>query len=135
MCLFTHVAAGAVAGALAPNPYLAPFFALGSHVLLDVVPHYDLEKMRHEIALAVVAVLAVVVGGAFSLKVVLGMAFGLLPDLENLLWKLGKIRDDQKIFPGHRRLVPHGAATGSWNLSLQALLAVVAIVFVVRRAA
>lgn len=135
MCLFTHVAAGAVAGALAPNPFLAPVFALGSHVLLDVIPHYDLEKMRHEILLAAVAIAAVAIGGALSLKVVLGMAFGLLPDLENLLWKLGKIRDDQKVFPGHRKLVPHGMTTGPWNLSVQALFTVCAIAFLVRRGA
>ena len=135
MCLFTHVAAGALAGALAPNPFLAPVFALGSHVLLDVIPHYDLEKMRHELLLAAVAIAAVAIGGAFSLKVVLGMAFGLLPDFENLLWKLGKIRDDQKIFPGHRRLLPHGMTTGPWSLSVQALFTVCAIAFLSRRGA
>jgi hypothetical protein len=135
VCLFTHVAAGAVAGALAPNPLLAPVYALGSHVLLDVIPHFDLEKMRHEIALAVVAIAALAIGGAFSLKVVLGIVFGLLPDFENLLWRLGKIRDDQKVFPGHRKLVPHGMTTGPWSLSVQALFSVGAIAFLVGRGA
>ena len=135
MCLFTHVAAGAVAGALAPNPLLAPVFALGSHVLLDVLPHYDIDKMLYEIILAAVAIAAVGIGGAFSLKVVLGMSFGLLPDFENLLWKLGKIRDDQKIFPGHRKLLPHGMTTGPWSLAVQALFTVCAVAFLVRRGA
>ncbi len=135
MCLFTHVAAGAVAGALAPSPVLAPVFALASHVLLDVVPHYDLERMRDEFLFAGIAIAAVAAGGALGTKVALGIVFGLLPDLENLLWKLGKIRDDQKIFPGHRRFLPHGAVTGSWSLAVQALFAAGAVVFLIRRSA
>jgi hypothetical protein len=135
LCLFTHVAVGAVAGALSPTPYVAPFFALGSHVLLDIVPHYDIDKMRYEFMLALCAIAAVALGQALSLKVILGIAFGLAPDFENLLWKRGIIRDDQKIFPGHRKLIPHGMVVGAANLYLQAALSVVAIAFVIRRAA
>ncbi len=133
MCLFTHVAAGAVAGALSPTPYVAPLFALGSHILLDIIPHYDIDKMRYELLLAVIAGAAIVLGRALSLKVVLGIAFGLLPDVENLLWKRGLIRDDQKIFPGHRRFLPHGMVAGAANLYLQFAFSVVAIAFLIRR--
>lgn len=135
MCLFTHVAAGALAGAFAPSPILAPVFGLGSHVLLDILPHHDIDRMRYEIALAAVAVAAIVLGGALDLKVALGVAFGLLPDLENLLWKLGAIRDDQKIFPGHRKLIAHGAVLGVSNLYVQAVLSAAAVAFLIRRGA
>jgi hypothetical protein len=135
VCLFTHVAAGAVAGALSPNPFLAPVFALASHVLLDILPHYDFEKMRHEFLCAGIAIAAVAIGGAFSVKVFLGIAFGMLPDLENLLWKLGVIGENRKMFPGHRTLVPHGLVTGAWNLSVQAAFTVGAVVFLIRRGA
>ena len=133
MCLFTHVAAGAVAGALSPTPYVAPLFALGSHILLDIIPHYDIDKMRYELLLAVIAGAAIVVGRALSLKVVLGIAFGLLPDVENLLWKRGLIRDNQKIFPGHGTFLPHGMVAGAANLCLQFAFSVVAIAFLIRR--
>jgi hypothetical protein len=135
VCLFTHVAAGAVAGALAPNPFLASVFGLVSHVVLDIIPHYDFEKMSHEFLWAGVAVAAVAIGGAMSAKVALGIAFGMLPDLENLFWRLGLMRDDQKIFPGHRRLLAHGRATGAWNLSVQVAFAVCTVAFLIRRGA
>ncbi len=133
MSLFTHVAAGAVAGALAPVPIAAPFFGLGSHVLLDVLPHHDIDRMRWELLLAAVAIAAIAIGGALDLRVGLGIAFGILPDFENLLWKLGKIRDDQKIFPGHRRILKHGAVLGVSNLYLQAALSVAAVAFLIGR--
>jgi hypothetical protein len=133
VCLFTHVAAGAVAGALAPTPFAAPFFALGSHILLDVIPHYDIDRMRYELLLACLAVAIIAVSGALELRVGLGIAFGVVPDLENLLWKLGVIRDDQKVFPGHRRVFKHGAVIGPSNLYVQAVLSVLAIVWLTRR--
>ncbi len=135
MCLFTHVAAGAAAGALAPTPFMAPLFALGSHVLLDVIPHYDIDRMRYELMLACLAIAVIAAGGALDLRVGLGIAFGLLPDLENLFWKLGKIRDDQKIFPGHRRYLKHGAVLGVSNVYVQAVCSAVAIAWLIGRVA
>jgi hypothetical protein len=135
VCLFTHVAAGALAGALAPSPVAAPLFALGSHVLLDILPHHDIERMRWELLLAAAAVAAIALGGALELKVGLGIAFGILPDLENLFWKLGAIRDDQKIFPGHRTLIPHGAYLGVSNLFVQAAFSAAVVLLLIRRGA
>jgi hypothetical protein len=133
LCLFTHVAAGAIVGALAPTPYLAPFFGLASHVALDVLPHRDIDEMRYELLFAALAVAALAVGGVLSLTVSLGVAFALIPDIENLLWKLGVIRDDQKIFPGHRKLIPHGMVLGRSNLIVQAAASVLAIALLIRR--
>jgi hypothetical protein len=133
MCLFTHVAFGAIAGAISPTPYLAPFFGLASHIVLDIIPHHDIDAMRTELLLAAAAVAAVVIGGALSLKVALGMVFALIPDIENLLWKLGTIRCDQKIFPGHRRFISHGMALGRSNLILQFAASAIAIAMLIRR--
>jgi len=135
MCLFTHVAAGAVVGALSPTLYAVPFLALGSHIALDAIPHLDIDKMRYEILFASAAIAAIAVGGALDSKVLLGIIFGLIPDFENLLWKLGKIRDDQKIFPGHRKLIPHGAVTGGGSLIIQAAASMIAILVLIRRGA
>ena len=133
VCLFTHVAIGAIAGALSPTPYLAPLFGLASHVALDVIPHRDIEEMRYELLLAAAAIAAIALGGALGLKVSLGIAFALIPDIENLLWKLGIIRDDQKIFPGHRKFIPHGMAVGRSNLLVQLVVSAAAIAVLIRR--
>lgn len=133
MCLFTHVAAGAIAGALSPTPYAAPFLGLASHVLLDIIPHRDIDRMRSELLLAALAIAAIALGGALSVKVSLGIAFALIPDIENLLWKLGAIREDQKIYPGHRRFIPHGVVAGKSNLGLQMAGSIVVIAFLIRR--
>jgi len=99
------------------------------------MPHYDIDNMRYELFLASVAIAAIAIGQALSLKVILGIAFGILPDFENLLWKRGLIRDDQKIFPGHRKFIPHGMVVGAANLYLQAAVSAVAITFLIRRGA
>lgn len=133
MCLFTHVAVGALAGAFAPNLYLAPVFGLGSHVALDMMPHHDFERMTLEIMLAAVTIVALTVGGAMSLAVLLGALFGILPDLENLFWKLGRIRDDQKVFPGHVGLLKHGSPAGVSSIYIQVVFSISILVFLIWR--
>ena len=127
MCVFTHVAAGALAGALSPWAWLAPVAGLGSHVALDVVPHYDIDDMRIEIALAVLVFASLLLLGARSPAIVLGAFFGAAPDIENLLWKLGKIPEERKVFPGHGRLIRHGRPAGPSSLVLQAAGAVAVV--------
>lgn len=133
MCLFTHVAAGALAGAYAPNLYLAPVFGLGSHVVLDMIPHHDFEKMTVEIILAILAIGFLAAVGAMAPPVILGVLFGILPDLENLLWKTGRIRDEQKIFPGHVGILKHGAQAGISSIYLQATFSIIVLAFLVWR--
>lgn len=133
MCLFTHVAAGALVGAYAPNLYLAPVFGLGSHVVLDMIPHHDFEKMAVEIILAIIAIGVLAAGGAMGPAVIMGVLFGILPDLENLFWKLGKIRDGQKIFPGHVGILKHGAPAGVSSIYLQAGFTALVLLFLVWR--
>jgi hypothetical protein len=132
--VFTHFAAGALAGSLIPNPVAAPFLGLGSHLLLDVIPHKDIDDYRIEIALWVAAMAVLFAGGAYTLAIVLAGLFAVLPDLENLLWKTGKIRDDQKIFPGHRKgFIRHGRETGAWSMVLQAAFTAAVIFWIIRR--
>ncbi len=133
MCLFTHVAVGALAGAFAPNLFLAPVFGLGSHVALDMMPHHDFERISLEIMLAAVTITVLTVGGAMSLTVFIGALFGILPDLENLLWKLGAIRGDQKIFPGHVGFLKHGSSAGVSSIYIQVILSTGILVFFIWR--
>jgi hypothetical protein len=132
--VFTHFAAGALAGSLIPIPIASPFIGLGSHLLLDMIPHKDFEDYRLEIVLWVVAMIVLFVGGAHSAAIVLCGLFAVLPDLENLLQKTGKIRDDQKIFPGHRKgFIRHGRETGTWSVVLQVVFTAIVIVWMIRR--
>lgn len=134
MCVFTHFAAGALAGSLLPLPVAAPLLGLGSHLLLDVVPHRDFEDYRIEILLWLAAMAVLAVGGGMTLPITLAGLFAVLPDLENLLWKLGRLRDGQKIFPGHRPgWLRHGRETGAWSVVLQIGFTVAVVVFLVRR--
>ena len=133
MCLFTHVAAGALAGAYAPTLYLAPVFGLGSHIALDMIPHHDFDNMAVEIVLAAAMVGILVIGGTVGPAVLLGIVFGILPDFENLLWKLGRIRDEQKIFPGHVGFLKHGAETGVASICQQVVLAAAFVIILLWR--
>lgn len=133
MCIFSHIAAGGLAGALSPNPYAAPFFGLGSHILLDIVPHHDLESMKLEIGLGIVTLAVIVLGGAHSPSILVGALFGILPDLENLLWKTGRIGDGDKIFPGHAGWIRHGRQAGPLNLVAQFVLSAAAVGYLLWR--
>ena len=136
MCVFTHFAAGALAGALIPVPAAAPVIGLGSHIVLDVLPHRDFENYRLEIALWLAAAAVLLAGGGMNLPIALGGFAAVLPDLENLLWKLGRIRDGQKIFPGHRPgLLRHGREAGRSSLGLQFAFTVAVIAYLVGRGA
>ncbi|MBN1164206.1 MAG: hypothetical protein JXB45_06485 [Candidatus Krumholzibacteriota bacterium] len=132
MCVFTHFAAGALLGAFSPHVALAPVVGLGSHIVLDVIPHRDFENMKVEIGLGILALAVLLAGGVYSWAVILGGLAAVLPDLENLLWKLGKIRENQKIFPGHVGFIPHGKPAGKINLILQFILSAAALIFLIR---
>ncbi len=136
MCVFTHFAAGALVGAFAPHAALAPLFGLGSHVALDVLPHYDFDNMRLEIFLGLVALGILLTGGVFSFAIIAGGLAGVLPDLENLLWKTGVIGEKRKVFPGHTKGFPkHGPRAGRINLAGQFLFSAAILAYLIWRGA
>ncbi len=123
MCLFTHFAAGALAGGLTGQPGWAVLAGLASHVVLDVLPHYDFPDWRVEIAGGAATLVLLVLLPFGSLAALLGGLAGMLPDLENLLQKLGKLERRHFVFPSHTGLVPHGRECSPRNLVWQGLLA------------
>ena len=48
MCLFTHFAAGALAGGMTGNPVIGLIAGIASHAVLDAIPHYDHPDWRLE---------------------------------------------------------------------------------------
>ena len=125
MCLFTHFAAGALAGGVTGNPVAGVVTGLASHALLDAIPHYDHPDWRLELAGGVLGLILLLLMPFASLPAVLGGLAGMLPDLENLFQKLGKMRRDQFIFPSHTGLIPHGRTLGPRSLGWQVAIFVV----------
>ncbi|MBU8870082.1 MAG: hypothetical protein KOO60_04295 [Gemmatimonadales bacterium] len=119
MCLFTHFAAGALAGGATGNVWAGMVAGVASHALLDAIPHYDHPDWRLEFAGGLLSLVALLLMPFVSLPAVLGGIFGMVPDLENLFHKLGKMRRDQFIFPSHTGLIPHGRALAPRSLVWQ----------------
>lgn len=125
MCLFTHFAAGALAGGLTGSVGLGALAGLASHAVLDVLPHYDHPDWRLELGGGIAALLLLLVMPFASWAAVIGGIAGMLPDLENLFQKLGKLRRDQFVYPTHTGLLKHGRPLGPGNLAVQAAIFVV----------
>ena len=122
MCLFTHFAAGALAGGLTGSAGLGALAGLASHAVLDVLPHYDHPDWRLELGGGIAALLLLLVMPFASWAAVCGGIAGMLPDLENLFQKLGKLRRDQFVYPTHTGLLRHGRPLGPRNLVVQAAI-------------
>ncbi|MBI4720851.1 MAG: hypothetical protein HY770_06450 [Chitinivibrionia bacterium] len=131
MCLYTHIIVGALAGSAAPHAALAPLLGLGSHIVLDYVPHYDFERVSSELFFGGAALLLLKLAGVLDLNAFLGGLFGALPDLENLLWKWGILPEHKKIFLTHSGIIPHGREVGPRNLILQTMLAAASVLVMI----
>ncbi|MFT5234540.1 MAG: hypothetical protein ACI9UQ_002586, partial [Candidatus Krumholzibacteriia bacterium] len=125
MCIFTHFAVGALAGGLSGNVYLGAAAGFASHAVLDVIPHYDHPDWRLELGGGIAALLLLLFMPFFSWPALVGGIFGMVPDLENLAQKLGKLRRDQMVYPTHTGLLPHGRNLGpkaiGWQFAIFAV--------------
>ncbi|MBK7770188.1 MAG: hypothetical protein IPI48_06565 [bacterium] len=122
MCLFTHFAAGALAGGLTGSPLWGAVAGVASHAVLDVLPHYDHPDWRLELGGGIAALALLLAMPFASWAAVIGGIAGMLPDLENLFQKLGKMRRDQFVYPTHTGLLKHGRPLGPRNLAVQAAI-------------
>ncbi len=135
MTVLAHMAVGGALGSLVGGR-AAPFaLGLGSHILLDVIPHYEFEKIWVEAAIAVGVLGTMIALGHGDSAVFWGALGGVVPDFENLLWRRGILPDRLKVFPGHsrrlRRYIPHGRTLpvrhAWWQAALVAACAFVAV--------
>jgi hypothetical protein len=112
----THMAVGGAVGSLAGGRGAAFGLGMLSHIPLDVMPHYEFEKMWLEVAAVAAFFGTMIVTGHAGSGIFWGALGAVLPDMENLLWRLGIIPDQGKVFPGHSRrfarFLPHGRALG-----------------------
>jgi hypothetical protein len=135
MCSVAHVAIGALIGAGVNNYFAAFALGLASHIPLDAIPHFDFRNFRADAAVSVgLVVVAAVLGGVSP--VLVGALGAVLPDFENLLWKLGIIGENRKIFPTHSGLIEHGRAGGGgvgWEVAISAFSAAGVVLAVLAR--
>lgn len=139
MTVITHLAVGAAAGSLTDNAAGAALLGLLSHVPLDVLPHYEFDKMWVEVAAVAAVFTAMLVAGMGHTGIFWGAVGAVVPDIENLLWRLGVLPDEKKIFPGHSprlsRFFPHGRSLGPRHALTQVAIvcASLAVVFLSMR--
>jgi hypothetical protein len=116
LTVITHMAVGAAVGSFTDSAPVAALLGLLSHVPLDVLPHYEFERMWVEVAFVSAAFAAMLVSGMGRTGIFWGAFAAAVPDIENLLWKTGILPGDWKIFPGHSRrwfrFLPHGRTLG-----------------------
>ncbi len=138
MTVLTHMAVGGAVGSLVESRGLAFGLGLLSHVPLDVIPHYEFEKMWLEVAIVAGFFGTLIATGHAGTGLFWGALGAVLPDLENLLWRLGFLPDNRKVFPGHSKryggLLPHGRALGVRHAWWQGLIVAVSVVIMVRGA-
>ena len=137
MTVLTHMVVGGAAGSFLDGRGAA--FGLGVilHVPLDVIPHYEFKKLWLEAALVASFFAAMLLTGHAGTGVFWGALGAVLPDAENLLWRLGIIPERGKVFPGHskwlERWLPHGRELGAEHAWWQALLGAAAVAVIVWR--
>jgi hypothetical protein len=127
MTTATHAAVGAAVGSLTVDPIAALIAGVSSHIVLDVVPHYDVHDYRIDVLLTVLVISVLIALSGNRAPVMLGMIGGFGPDLENLAMKLGKLAEERRIFPTHVGPLAHGRALGPVHASWQVLLLAVAL--------
>jgi hypothetical protein len=139
LTVLAHMAVGAAVGSFAVGKGTSFALGLAAHVPLDVIPHYEFEKIWFE-----ASVLAVVFGSMLALgfggtAVFWGAVGGVVPDLENLLWRKGILPGRWKIFPGHAEwlsgIVPHGRCLPLRHAWWQVAIIGVAVLVAVRNLA
>jgi hypothetical protein len=94
---------------------------------MDAVPHYDIEDFRVDAGLTAAALLTLLGLGYWNTPIFWGAFGAVVPDLENLLWRLGVISESQRVFPSHTRLIRHGRPLAPLGAIPQVLLVLGAV--------
>jgi hypothetical protein len=110
-----HIVTGFAVGSRCRSIPAAFVAGVASHAALDALPHHD---YQHLAAHASDAVLGVAFTGAMRrrcrrdrrLAGIAGAIGAVLPDIENLLWILGRLDRGKMLYPSHSGLVRHGRA-------------------------
>jgi hypothetical protein len=137
LTVITHMAVGAAVGSFMESEGAAAVLGLVSHVPLDVMPHYEFQKLWVELTAVVLVFGGLLLAGMGATAIFWGALGAVVPDLENLAWRLGILPGRLKVFPGHSarfsRILPHGRALGPRHAFTQIALVVACVVIVALR--
>lgn len=137
MTVLAHMVVGGAVGSLVGGRGIALAAGLASHVPLDIVPHYEFDKMWLEAAFAAALLGGIVVTGHAGTGLFWGAIGAAVPDLENLFWRLGILPGSWKIFPGHSRkygrFLRHGRSLGVGHVWWQVAVGAAAVAVIALR--
>jgi len=119
MSVYTHAAMGAAVGIATGNPIIAFLLGAATHMVSDVVSHFDSERLWLEVVLAVAAGALLWWISGWRTVVLFGILGAVLSDLDNLLISLKVLPKRFKVFPSHGNYFRHGAELGAWNAAVQ----------------
>lgn len=141
MFVVAHAAAGSVIGSVVstdkPKGWTRLIlYAVLSHIVLDLVPHWDYTPRLVWIALDLLAslfVITIVIFIAHTSKwpVIVGSLAATAPDLDVLFVHLGIL--ESKFFVSHLSWFPHGELAAPWGIIIQILFIMGCIGFIVLR--
>lgn len=138
MTVLAHMVVGGAVGSLVEGRGVALAAGLASHVPLDVIPHYEFDKMWLEAALVALLLGALALTGYAGTGIFWGAVGAAAPDIENLFWRMGVLPDTRKVFPGHSRrygrYLRHGTSLSVRHVWWQAALGAAALAVIVLRA-
>ncbi|MBU4240795.1 MAG: hypothetical protein KKE79_01785 [Actinobacteria bacterium] len=133
----THILTGATLGYLIDRPVQAALAGVGSHMLLDVMPHYDPDSELGYVIDALLGVLTLTyIAGSGTIRgidtrhaILWGAICGALPDTELLVNLVEDMGPEQYVFPSHDGTLPHmqtglAASTVSQAAMIAVLMAI-----------
>jgi hypothetical protein len=112
MIVAVHALLGSTLARLCRTRLQAAVAGAVSHALADMLPHRDLDIPEEALLLAGALSLVVAARGVESREFA-GALGASLPDLENLIARLGAIPDERLLFPTHRS--HHGPKTSGFE--------------------
>lgn len=122
MSASVHVAAGTIIGSFLSNPIIGFFAGLGSHLILDLIPHKELFTVKRELWAVLILSLVLLplawVWGKFVPVFMAGLG-AVLPDVEILCWKWNKLSKEKLLFPTHTSLLPQRESKRGFIFVLQ----------------
>lgn len=112
----THLVIGASVGAVTGHPVKAFIAGLASHIVLDLIPHHDHERVINCVVDVVGSTIIFAIWFLYAqpgLSVLVGAVAGVLPDIEIPLYYYKYI--EKRYFPSHTGWIPHKRSVKDGN--------------------
>jgi len=137
----THILAGGALGCLIDRPVPAVLAGVGSHMVMDVMPHYDpdtelgyvVDSLLGLITLIYIAGSSRIRGLDTSHAILWGAIGGALPDTELLVNLVEDVSPEQYVFPSHDGTLPHLQTGFEISMIVQATLVTLLMILARRK--